>query len=36
MAVLVPLYIYPAPGAWDPLYAAYVQSEANEGESCFC
>lgn len=22
MAVLVPLYIYPAPGAWDPLYAA--------------
>lgn len=22
--ILVPLYIYPAPGAWQPLYRMYV------------
>jgi hypothetical protein len=22
--ILVPLYIYPVPGAWDPLFSAYV------------
>lgn len=22
--ILVPLYVYPAPGAWDPLFAAYA------------
>lgn len=24
-AVLVPLYVYPAPGAWEPLHEAYVK-----------
>lgn len=23
-SIIVPLYIYPAPGAWDPLYKAYT------------
>lgn len=23
-AILVPLYVYPAPGAWEPLHEAYV------------
>jgi hypothetical protein len=27
MSILLPLYIYPTPGAWDPLYAAYVNIE---------
>lgn len=25
-AILLPLYIYPKPGAWDPLYKAYVHT----------
>jgi len=25
--VLVPLYVYPSPGAWDPLYNAYVRHQ---------
>lgn len=25
--ILVPLYIYPAPGAWQPLYRMYVPVE---------
>lgn len=28
VSVIVPLYIYPSEGAWDPLYTAYVN------ESC--
>jgi hypothetical protein len=24
MSILLPLYVYPVPGAWDPLYAAYT------------
>ena len=24
MSILLPLYVYPSPGAWDPLYTAYV------------
>lgn len=24
MSILIPLYIYPWPGVWDPLYWAYV------------